>query len=594
MILKKLYTHPVQLFEPVEFHNGLNIVLAHNPDRKTPDAANSKTSLHALGKSSFLDLILFALLSDFSEKSSHRLFNAHKKKLLKGISVSLDFSVNDIDYTISRSFDNPNHKIFYGPVSLPRPHYSIGILRNLLYDLIFARKDYPGFSNSYWYHKLTSFFIKVKKREDLFLDPIEFSRNLNDLEISPFHLFLLYIDNSIPSLHGKLLESILKSESFLKENQNFLKESSHTKDLTALENKRISLKRNVAKLERRIADFSLTENYSEFGKSADELTATIKNLWFNNVVDNKKLFELEAYEKNLPSEAYEDLDKITAIYNEVNSLLSGNIKKTLAEVVTFRKTIHSSRKEFVTEEKGRLTTSIFARTEQINSLESQRKKIFNQLSSDKALDDLTNTYFQLANLQKELSDIDGSLKAINKLIDDIAEKRKEHDVVLNKISDYLESLEPAVLLFRELLTSIYDKLFLDPHQVKIFEISETLERQKIKISVLEGSIIDSTGINQVRTLIYDTAVLLNIINKNLNAPHFIAHDGIFENLHKTHFFAFVSFIDEQIANNTKFQYILTLNDHDYFDEIKDFRLNKIIANTIIQLTPSKPLLGRDF
>ncbi|MDP2302719.1 MAG: DUF2326 domain-containing protein [Ignavibacteria bacterium] len=99
---------------------------------------------------------------------------------------------------------------------------------------------------------------------------------------------------------------------------------------------------------------------------------------------------------------------------------------------------------------------------------------------------------------------------------------------------------------------------------------------------------------KVRSLIYDLSVLFNSIDQNYNAPRFNIHDGIFENLHKTHFFAFVSFIDELIANNTKFQYILTLNDHDYFDEIKDFRLNKIIANTIIQLTPSKPLLGRDF
>ena len=595
MKLKRIYTSPKKLFDDVVFHNGLNIIFAHKPEQDMGQQRlfdESKESLHAVGKSTLIDLILFALLSDF-EKSSPRLNNAYHKKILHGISVILEFSVNDKDYYIKRSFDHPNNKIYFGPMNKGKP-YPIGKLREELFNLIFNRKDYIGESNLNWYYKLFSFFIKVKKREELFSDPIEFSRNLSELEFTQFHLFLLNIDNSIPSEHKNTSESINKLNSFLNEQQNFLKEKSKTKDLTKLENKRIGLKNTITKLEKRISDFSLGDNYSELQNQADSLTSEIKNLWFRNAIDKHKLEDLESYDKATPPELYENITVVTNIYNEVNSLLAGNIKKTLQDVVAFRKSLYESRKDFVITEKGRLNNSTFKRSQMIADLENQRKQIFDELSAQNALEELTNTYTKLANIQKEYSEIEGSLKDIDKIKDDITEKRNEHELLIEKIPAYLESISTAIIEFRELFKSVYSQLFLDSHIVKIFDIIETLDKQKIKISVLEGSIIDSTGINQVRTLIYDIAVLLNIINKQLNAPRFIIHDGIFENLDKSHFFAFIKYIDELLAKDIEFQYILTLNDHDFLDEVENFKQNKILDNTIIKLTPQKTLLRKEF
>lgn len=598
MILQKLYTIPKDLFEPIKFHNGLNIIFAHKDEVKTSDSNNlideEKTSLHAVGKSTVLDFILFALLADFTEKSSHRLFNAYNNKILHGISVVLEFSINQKNYKLTRSFDEPNRKIYFGPINKPREPYDLYKLRTYLFNLLFFRKDYPGIITHHSYQRLLSFFIKVKKREELFSDPILFSHNLSDLDLAPFHFFLLNIDNTLPTDHRDLYESILKLESTLRENEKLIKDISKTKDLDEIKNKRQKLFNDISKLEKRISGFTLKGNYSDIENKADELTKEIKKLWFSNSVDRKKLAELEEYEKSLPSEAYEDVDKITQIYNEVNALLAGNIKKEIQDAVEFRKTLHTSRKEYVIEEKGRLNNSLLNRSQKIETLESERKKLLDELSSQGALEDLTNAYVHLAKLQKEYSDIDASLKSIDKLVKAISEKHDEHTSLLNQLDDYLNAILPDAINFRDLLTSIYKKLFLDTHEVKIFDVSETDERQKIKISVLEGSIIDSTGINQVRTLIYDTAVLLNIINQNLIGPHFIAHDGIFENLHKSHFFAFINFIQELLDNKYQFQYILTLNDHDFLDDIKDFRESTISSNCIIKLTPKKNFLGSGF
>lgn len=602
MILNKIYTFPKKLFDEVEFHNGLNIIYAHKPideteaetseeSSKDSEQTEDRSSLHAVGKSTLLDLILFALLFDY--KSFHRLHNAYNKKILKGLSVVLEFSVNDVNYYIKRSFDNPNNKIFFGPIN-HGDSYPIGKLQQKLFNLIFERPDYPGIAKHFWHQKLLSFFIKVKKREELFSDPIEFSRNLSELEITPFHLFLLNIDNTLPYEHKEILESIQKLESFLKEQQNYLKEKSKTKDLTKLENKRQHLLNTINRLEKRISTFSLTENYAESEQQADDLTTDIKKLWFRNVVDKKKLQDLEEYENSLPAEAYENIPYISNIYNEVNYLLAGNIKRTLQDAVDFRKALFSSRKDFVTEERGRLNNSIYKRSEIISNMEEKRKKLLDDLSSQGALNDLTETYSRLAQIRQQLSDIESSLKTIDKTKEDITIKKDEHELLLEKVRDYIESISVEVQQFRVLLLSVYTQLFLDKHNVKIFDVAETEEKQKIKISVLEGSIVDSTGINQVRTLIYDIAVLLNIINKNLNAPRFIIHDGIFENLHKSHFLAFITYIEDLLTNGFKFQYILTLNEHDFLEELPSFKEEKIIKNSVIKLTPKKILFGDDF
>lgn len=598
MILNKLYTTPKELFKPITFHNGLNIIFAHKDENgnsgSSVEVDSRKSSLHAVGKSTVLDLISFALLSDFSESSSHRLYNAYEKKILHGISVVLDFSIGNTNYQIKRSFDHPNKDIYFGSLDMPRTPHPLIKLREQLFNLLFYRKDFPDSLNSYWYQKLLSFFIKVKKRDDLFSDPIDFSRNLSDLDFVPFHFFLLNIDNSIPSEHRDISEDISKLDLSLKDNEKLLKENFKTNDIDKIRNMGKKLTASILKLDTRIAEFKLTEDYKELETQADELTKEIKKLWFDNVVDRNKLSELHEYDKILPSDAHDDLDKITSIYNEVNSLLAGNIKKDLDDAILFRKAILSSRKEFADEEEGRLNSNILLRNQKIEAYESDRKKLFVELSNQKALTDLTNAYTRLTKLQIELTDINTSLKNIDKISKSISDKHDEHAKVLDKVNDYLESILPAVNHFRGLLSSISGKLFLDSHEIKIFDITETDTKQKLKISLLEGSIMDSTGINQVRTLVYDIAVLLNSINQNLSLPCFIAHDGIFENLHKDHFFEFIKYIHELLDNKYEFQYILTLNDHDYFDEIKDFRQHNIDANTIIELTPTHTLFGKNF
>ncbi len=587
MILDELYTTPRPLFKHIKFHKGLNIIYAHSNEKND----DSSATLHAVGKSLLLDFILFALLMDI--KNLRRIVNAHNKGILKGSSINLIFSVNNKKYKISRSFDEPQ-KIYFGELRHQNSPFSIKKLQNHLFQLLFLRENFNGVIHENWYNKLIAFFIKVKKREELFTDPINYVHKLTLSLATPFHLALLNIDNTLALKNHEITSQISNLISAKTTSEKLVKKNSETKSITELLNKKTILQKKVAEISSLISSYSLSGNYKELELRANYLTASIKKFWFKNSLNYKRIEEIKKLRVTAAKDTFDWSANVSEIYQEVNILLANSAKKSIADAVEFRKKLYTSRKGFIKSDIEKFETSIKVADEKIAKFEKERQEIFNQLSKLKAFDDLKSAYNQQSKLQNQIFEIDKSLNQLDEINAEIEELTTNDTNLEKDVNEYLSSISNEVNNFRNLITSVFDKLFLDSHSAAIFNISETNSKQKIKISVLEGSVMDSTGKNQLRTLIYDLAVSLNIIDQNLNAPRFIIHDGIFENLDKSHFFAFIKFIKELSDNGTQFQYILTLNEHNYYNEIEDFEKNEILANSIIELTPNSKLLGQDF
>ena len=91
MILRRIYSTP-NVFSPVTFKLGINFIFG----QKEVAEGEEKKSLNGIGKSTFLDLIDFALLSSFTKQSNKRLFAAYNKGYLKGVSITLEFEVDKL------------------------------------------------------------------------------------------------------------------------------------------------------------------------------------------------------------------------------------------------------------------------------------------------------------------------------------------------------------------------------------------------------------------------------------------------------------------------------------------------------------------
>src|SRR5690606_16741831 len=104
MFLNKIYSEP-EVFERVEFKRGINYIFGK---KEVSTQEEVKNSLNGIGKSTLLDLIDFALLSNYNKRDSKRLYAAYQKGILKGVSIILDFEVDKTDYSIKRAFDKPS------------------------------------------------------------------------------------------------------------------------------------------------------------------------------------------------------------------------------------------------------------------------------------------------------------------------------------------------------------------------------------------------------------------------------------------------------------------------------------------------------
>ena len=596
MYLERLYTEP-KTFEPVEFKPGINFIFG-----KKEKSTQSKRSLNNIGKSTFLDLLDFALLSNY-DKSNKRLFAAYNKGYLNEKTVILDFKIANTEYTIKRSFDNPNKDILFSKNNTNPAPYTLQEIKALLCNLIFKKEDYSGYFSDQWLRKLTPFFLKIHKyKKEAFTDPLRYIKEINETELNQYHLFLMDINNTISYENFKHQNALKNIEPAIKGIKAFFEEKY---DLSLSDAKQATITSNLNKLQREyeeldktIRSFKLQESYAVDEKKADEYTAKIKQLWFENYSDKKRI---ESYDNSVKfDDTRIQTKRIEQLYKEFNILLAENVKKTLDETIKFKKDLISSRKEFISNEITELKKSIDKRKKEINEIENKRKKIFDFLSNEKAIEDLSEAHYRLTEKKNELSELKGKVDIYR----DLKKEQTEIEVEIKKlevkalefeteISNYKYELSKII---HETYNAIYPEL---KDTTSIFDIGSTSKQSKIAISFLENSTMFGKGKNNVRTLIYDISVLFNSMYKKLNAPRFLVHDGIFDGVDKAQFVHLYEYLENKSrefeTNGEEFQYILTYNQEgtltEEFGNTDKVSNEKIESEAILTLTPSNKLLG---
>jgi len=588
MILKKIYTEP-PTFEPVEFKLGMNFIYGK---KKSTD---SKKSLNSIGKSTFLDLLDFALLSNYNA-SSKRLYAAYNKGLLKNKSVILEFENAEIEYTIKRSFEEPNNNILFSINNSEYTPYQISDLKIKLCDLFFKRDNYSGFYSNLWFRNLMLFFLKIQKhKKDSFSDPIKYIKELTETELNQYHLFLMNFDNTLSYKNFKYQNDLKNITPALKGITELFKEKYDLpvseRQLPSINSKLRNLQIEVEKLDDTIKSFELQANYKVNEIEANQLTSDIKKLWFENYSDKK---QIEGFQASFHAdETNIQTARISNLYKEFNILIGEQVKKTLEEAIYFKQNLVKSRKNFINKEISSLKEKITNREEQISVFEEKRKKIFQFLENENAISDLSEAHYNLTEKRNELSELKSKVEVYQDLKKEETEIETEIKKLEVQILEFKKSIESSEFEFAKLIQEIYNAIYPELKDISIFDIDPAPEKQaKLAISFLDNSAMFGKGKNNGRTIIYDLAILLNAQKSKLPFPFFIVHDGIFDGMDKAHFISLYEFIQN---NNNKIQYIVTYNQEGTLGQ--EFGNSDIITNekieeeAILVLTPEKKLLG---
>ncbi len=585
MLLRKIYSNPPGLFQPVTFKEGVNYIFGKKLN-------NPKESLNSIGKSTFLDLIDFCLLSSYKKHHNPRLVSAHS--ILKGYNIVLEFDIDNTSYRISRSVDTPSI-VSFGVIGKENK-FSIDDLKHDFASLIFRNRKYDGAFSDKWFRNLISFYLKIQKYKQYnFTDPILFTKEIRKAELNIYHFYLMGIDNTLAVKNNELLSQLKKIAPAVEEVDRLVKEKYELKDVSAANNELNRLRLEIKKLEEAIKIFKLGEQYADAEKTANGLTGRIKDLWYESFNERKRI-ELykESYEINTQISSV----KIKNIYKQLNEDFAVKIKKTLDEAIKFREQLSESRKTFLNDEISRLEESIKKRDTEIFKLEEERSTIFKFLSTKEAINDLTEAFYNLNEKRNKLYEIESSIKTLNDLemeYADLSSEQKKMQVSARAFKDQIQGQE---LKLFEYFTNVYTEIYPGKPDNLSFSINVNPKLESILDINVSFPDMFGKGKNQTRTLIYDLMILFHSIDSNYHFPRFLIHDGIFDGVDKAHFISIIEYLQKQSNNGKKFQYITTINEEgtlsNNFGNADKVNPKTIEDEAILILTPKQKLFGKDF
>ena len=591
MFLKRLYSEPSGLFRSgkpeypntIVFKEGFNFIFG-----KKGDETDSKESLNGLGKSSICDLIDFCLLAEFNSKNT-RIFK--EKQRLEPYTIVLEFNVHDKEYIIKRRVSE--RSITLGLIGDERT-FKLDDAKQHLFKIIFANPNYTGVLSENWHRALLAFFIKIHKKKNLksdFSDPINFLTSSNALyQLLPYHFFLLGFDNTLLCENLNIQKDVKDRQKAITQVKRLIVEN-YNISIKQVDNQLSKLRNEAKKIKTAVEAFRLAEQHKDVEGILNELTAKIKyisekNFWLSNKVKSYK----ESYElKDTISDA--KIRNIEKLYTELNRMFQGKISKSLKEAVDFRKKIAQSREEFLKEEIQEFETIIRKQEKEIQELDTERQKLFGFLKSKEAFNDLTEAFYLLGEKEKKISDLEGKIRVYN----DLQKQKTDSD------AKDVQLKQEAVILINNIRSDIdtFESLFLEVYQAIYpqsessgFSINPDYGKNKVDISISFDK-DESKGWNKGRTLVYDIAIMINTIQKGINTPKFLIHDGIFDGMDKAHFVALYHYIQGLQAKGTKFQYIITMIEEgqlsENFGKADELTPEKIEKQAIAVLSKKEPL-----
>lgn len=592
MYLRKLYSDPEGLFPSTTFGDGMRFIYA-----KKDQPSDTKKSLNGVGKSLFVNLVDYCLLSSISPHIKSVIKN---NDLLKE-RVVLEFEVNDTNYIIKRSLIDGNKDILFGKVGEELKSYqntqTDKVLSKILCDLIFRRENYSGIYSSDWLRQLMPFYIKKQSEATKvnFIDPINYLQGTSELELIPLHLFLLGINNSVFLENLEIKKKIKDLKPAIKQVVLLVKNQYGVSDVNEAENTIQKLQQQVVRFEQNIKNYELADQYADVENNANKITRQIKTLLFKNISDKNKV---SIYEESYQYKDNIDTKSIEKIYRQYDEMLAGKIKKTLDEALEFRKSISKSREEFLREEIISLRKKIEERTKLISDYERGRASLLTLLNSKEAITDITEAYLELSRKRDNYSDLKSKIKTLSDLNKEMARFETVSSNLYEDILKVSEEIDSKLQSFREVFFKLHDEIYTEfqgEASLLFKPNSEKDSRIDFDISLPKRL---SKGKNQARTLLYDLSVLLYSIQENISLPRFLIHDGVFDGMDRAHFIHLFQFLDKQKKMGKKFQYIVTLNqegtvkDVDFGVGAEEITSTKIEELADVILTPSSPLFGK--
>lgn len=561
MILKELKANNPS-FHTVKFKEGLNFIIGK---RENPLEKNLQNTYNGVGKSLIIELVHFC----FGSKK-----NDVFKEQLKGWSFTLDFKIDNKDYSVMRSCDDQTKVIFNGK------KISVSNYTALLLDLVFGlnkekKYDYMTFRS------LISRFLRRDKssynRYDKFLEKeTDYGKLINNA-------YLLGLDVD-------LIENKMKTKKKINELENTKKTvekdpilKSYFADSEDLDIEIIDLAEKIRELEKDLKDFRVTENYKEIQREADELSYKKRDLENQRVLIQNSLKKIN---KSLSIRSEIDLNTVINLYREAKEIFEEKVVKHLNQVTDFHEKLLKSRKKRLEAQKYSFEIKKTEIEKEIDTISIEINELLKFLGSHGALEEYGSLSEKLNEYKIKLDKATDYKKLLDIYEDELSQGAIAIETQKLEASRYIKENKDLLLNIMETFRTYSKKFYRDKASGLDIKVNDGINQLRfdIKAKIIGDS---SDGISEVCIFCFDmTLMSLNPYNVN-----FIFHDSrLFSNMDPRQRLSLLKIVEQETAKSDV-QYIASLNEDmistlkDVTDEEDFLHFKKVIEeNTVLSLT----------
>lgn len=533
MKLSRLYSHNPDLFEPIEFQSGLNVVMA---EIRLPE--NRKKDTHNLGKTTLGLLLDYVLLMG----RDRRFFLVKHAERFSGFVFFLEIELGDASHVTIRRGTDEATKISF------KRHQS-------------PRQDFSTLPTDEWDHQDVP-FERAKELLDGLLDwralePWSFRKGLGYLlrsqndyqdvfqlkkfagshaEWKPFLAHILGFDATLVKEHYEKEKAVEEKQA---QEDVIRRELGGTTigDISKIDGL-LLLKQAEAEKKQKLVD--------AFDFRAEDKNATrgvVDNIDEQIASLNAERYSLNKNRKKIVGSLTEDEilfnpDEAQRIFQEAGVLFSGQIKKDFQQLITFNRSITEERRQFLQEELEEIDTRLKPLSAELNALGKKRSDALSFLSGSDVFIKYKQVSEDIIALRADILGLErqrGFLHRLQELRAEVrtlgekkAQLQGQIEADVEKKNADAESVFSAIrLFFNEIVEEVIDRkglLSVAPNNDGHLEFkAEILDESGNATSADLGHTY-----RKLLCIAFDLAIVRAHINDKY--PRFVYHDGAFEAL----------------------------------------------------------------
>ena len=541
-------------FKAIEFHDRLNLLLADTTEHST-----DKQTRNGAGKSSLVRLLHFLLGANAGPDSFFR------KPELADTWFMAGLDLGDKNVSIARSGSSRGSHLFSDSVAtLPGPDevpnlgengeipdgwekISLAQWRRRLGQAFYAlpaesEKHSPSFRSLLAY--------AIRREEDGgFHEPFKHAYNQQAWDAQVQVSFLLDLDWTIP----KTFEDLRDEERALENFRKAAKDSSVAIEVGSVAELRTELvlaRERAERLSAQAVSFTVVDEYQALAREADDLTRRLRELRDDDAVDRDLLLDLAQAEEAESPPGPDDVDRL---WQQVNIVLSDQVRTTYDDVRQFHESIIENRQLYLRREVDLARQRIDERHGEREVVDRRRSELLSLLYSGGALEQFVALEAEASRAQAAVVELEGRFelaesieggkaKAENKRAELLLELQADH-------ADRADRLTEAISLFENYSQRLYEE------RRGSLVIKETARGPSFEVDIPgKGSV----GIDSMQILCVDL-LFATVLARHRAGPSFLVHDShIFDGVDERQVVAALT-LGAELSGELDFQYIVTMN-----------------------------------